>query len=538
MARRSGFARTLKTIARASARATREAEATQKARVREHERQQRALLQLERETMRQRAMADKEAQKRYLELREQEARELNTETNARLERLAGVLITTLSVDDHIDLNTLKRKQTFPEFKAPAHLVEVGQPPVPELPKPPSGLTALILGAKAKHQRELEAASSRHAAAMKLYEASVLHNAQTLNRLHQEHLQAKAEHVQAVQEHNQQIEGFIAAYGAGEATAISDYCSMVLESSAYPEDFPRDYRVAYVPDPKELVVELHLPEPGIVPATAEYKYVKTRDAIDEKPRKQADIKAIYQDLIASITLRTIHELFEADRAGHVNVIVFNGILETIDNATGNDIRKCLISMRTTRETFLQLNLKRVADKQACLRNLGAQVSAKPDEAVAVKPVLEFDMVDRRFIDQEDLLDGIESRPNLMDVKPSEFEQIVANLFTRMGLETKLTRSSKDGGVDAVAFDPRPVLGGKVVIQAKRYRHVVGVSAVRDLYGTMMNEGASKGIIVTTSHYGTDAYEFVKDKPLELIDGGGLIYLLEQIGVQARIIMPNE
>jgi restriction system protein len=56
--------------------------------------------------------------------------------------------------------------------------------------------------------------------------------------------------------------------------------------------------------------------------------------------------------------------------------------------------------------------------------------------------------------------------------------------------------------------------------------------------MMNEGASKGIIVTTSHYGTDAYEFVKDKPLELIDGGGLIYLLEQIGVQARIIMPNE
>lgn len=50
---------------------------------------------------------------------------------------------------------------------------------------------------------------------------------------------------------------------------------------------------------------------------------------------------------------------------------------------------------------------------------------------------------------------------------------------------------------MAFDARPVLGGKVVIQAKRYRDTVGVSAVRDLYGTMLNEGASKGILVCTS-----------------------------------------
>jgi restriction system protein len=127
---------------------------------------------------------------------------------------------------------------------------------------------------------------------------------------------------------------------------------------------------------------------------------------------------------------------------------------------------------------------------------------------------------------------------MDLNPFEFENLVSNLFTRMGLDTKQTRSSKDGGVDAVAFDLRPVLGGKVVIQAKRYKHPVGVSAVRDLYGTMMNEGANKGILVTTSSYGPDAYDFAKDKPIELIDGGGLLYLLEQNGVQARIVFPVE
>ncbi|HEX8473495.1 MAG TPA: restriction endonuclease [Pyrinomonadaceae bacterium] len=64
-------------------------------------------------------------------------------------------------------------------------------------------------------------------------------------------------------------------------------------------------------------------------------------------------------------------------------------------------------------------------------------------------------------------------------------------------------------------------------------------VRDLFGTMMNEGANKGILVSTSGYGGDAFNFAKDKLIELIDGGGLLYLLENhAGVRARIVMPEE
>jgi len=84
-----------------------------------------------------------------------------------------------------------------------------------------------------------------------------------------------------------------------------------------------------------------------------------------------------------------------------------------------------------------------------------------------------------------------------------------------------------------FDPDPIRGGKYIIQAKRYTNVVGVSAVRDLYGTLMNEGAVKGILVTTANYRADSYEFAKDKPITLISGNNLLHMLQKHGYEARI-----
>ena len=120
---------------------------------------------------------------------------------------------------------------------------------------------------------------------------------------------------------------------------------------------------------------------------------------------------------------------------------------------------------------------------------------------------------------------------------DFEHLIREIFEKEfsqdGGEVKVTQSSRDGGVDAVAFDPDPIRGGKIVIQAKRYTNVVGVSAVRDLYGTVIKEGATKGILVTTADYGADAYDFAKEKPLTLLNGSNLLHLLERHGHKAKI-----
>lgn len=250
------------------------------------------------------------------------------------------------------------------------------------------------------------------------------------------------------------------------------------------------------------------------------------------------KALYANVVAQVTLRTVHEKFQADRAHHIESIVFNGHVDTIDPRTGQPTHPCLITLRTTRDLLNTLDLARV-EPGACLQGLNASVSRNPAELAPARPVLEFNVVDPRVVEETDVLSSIDQRPNLMELTPGEFEALITNLFETMGLETRMTQASRDGGVDCVAYDLRPIFGGKVVIQAKRYKNTVGVSAVGDLFGTMQNEGAEQGILVTTSGYGKASFEFAQNKPLELLGGSNLLYLLEQhTGISAKIEPPED
>lgn len=535
MGRRSGLEGFLRATIRASAAAERERQRgirAQLTQARQLERHQRMALAQQRRDDRE---AEKQAKAQYLEERQGEVDDLNAELQDRLEDLRGILAHTLARDDRIDFDTLRLTTPFKVFECPDELSPGRSPRAPEVPVP-SWFAKLLPGSGKRRAAALEKAAQAHQSAVAAFQQEEAAKRAKFAKLKEGYEKKKALYETEVQRRDAEIDEFQADFIAKKPDAVAAYNEMVLTRSEYPaEGFPQKFRIAYLESSAELVVEYDLPEVAAIPKDTDYRYVKTKDAIESKVRKPTEIKQLYQDIIASITLRTLHELFEADQSGALTLVTFNGMIDTHDPASGKEVRVPVVSVRASKAEFLDIRLERV-DKIACLRNLGAQVSGRPDELQAIKPIVEFNMVDKRFIEQGDALSGLESRPNLMDLTPNEFEVLVSNLFSAMGLDTKLTRSSRDGGVDAVAFDTRPVLGGKVIIQAKRYRDTVGVSAVRDLYGTMLNEGANKGILVCTSGYGPDAYSFSKDKPIELIDGGGLLYLLrEHAGTTARIVI---
>ena len=304
--------------------------------------------------------------------------------------------------------------------------------------------------------------------------------------------------------------------------------------AEPLDFPRRRRVGYVPESTLLALEWDLPDVSVVPAEASYRYDRSVDAVLAVPREAHELRRLYQQLVAQLALRALHLVFGSDRYGVVDTVVFNGMVESVDLTTGQTVRPCLITLRATREQFQALVLDQL-DPVACVRHyFAAEVSRHPEELQPVEPVLEFDLADPRTIEAIDVISEIDSRPNLLELSPESFEHLVQNLLTRMGLETRLFRSGNDGGIDCVAYDPRPITGGKFVVQAKLWTRTVPPSAVRDLFGTVLDAGATKGILITTSGFGPTSYQFATGKPLQLIDGTALLSLCHTHNIPARII----
>jgi len=126
-------------------------------------------------------------------------------------------------------------------------------------------------------------------------------------------------------------------------------------------------------------------------------------------------------------------------------------------------------------------------------------------------------------------GAGSLTNLDALTGTDFEQVITLLLDRMGFHTEVTKASGDGGIDIVAHLEKPIVGGRYLIQCKRFDTAsqVGAPLVREFYGAVVaDRKAIKGIFVTTSTFTAQAREFAQALPLELIDGNQLKILLEQ------------
>lgn len=531
MGRNRGFTASLIQIQREAERRTR-AQATAELRARREA--DRALKTHQRAQV----VETKERQRLYVESRLDDVDQLNHDLEDSVASLESILRDSLAVDDFLDFESLKPVASHPVFAAGALQVPEPAPDASAFQPPqPSGAKALMPGAKRKFAEDWETGRRAYEDAVAQHRMREDERQRRLALAWQEHQRQVEETDTRLRAQHDEVESFRQSFLAGQPAAVIQYFALVLEASEYPDGFPQRFRLAYVPESRQLVVEYELPSYDVVPAVAANKYVRTGDRITESTRPPAQRKALYKSVVAQVTIRTIHELLEADRGGVVESLVFNGHVQTVNAANGRTERPCLVTLRTSRDSFLDRDFRRI-EPEACLVDLSACLSKSPAELVPVRPVLEFNMVDPRFVEEADVLSGLDRRPNLMDLTPGEFESLITNLFSRMGLETRMTQASRDGGIDCVAFDNRAIFGGKVVIQAKRYKNTVPVSAVRDLFGTVHNEGASKGILVTTSGYGKASFEFARDKPLELLSGTNLLYLLmEHAGVEAKIEPPD-
>lgn len=116
---------------------------------------------------------------------------------------------------------------------------------------------------------------------------------------------------------------------------------------YPDTFPHDFELVYVRETRTAVVDYALPSEAALPTAKGYKYVATRDEIQGVPVSQAWLNETYDSVLYQVTLRTIYELFRWDEADALDWVVFNGWVNSIDKATGKDVKACVLTIQASK-----------------------------------------------------------------------------------------------------------------------------------------------------------------------------------------------
>jgi len=168
-----------------------------------------------------------------------------------------------------------------------------------------------------------------------------------------------------------------------------------------------------------------------------------------------------------------------------------------------------------------------EKQAWVSHQWANKVRQDAEAKAAKK--EQDRQDQ----YREWLRSIRMPSFLQNLHPFRFEQLVCDLFRRIGFEVEHTPKTGDSGVDGYLRKQ----GELSVLQCKRVKNKIGEPILRDLFGTMQHVKAVQGILVTTGHISHKARRWAKGKPIRMIELEGLVALIRQHFSEDEVVPPD-
>ena len=273
------------------------------------------------------------------------------------------------------------------------------------------------------------------------------------------------------------------------------------------------------DGAKIVVDISLPDRATyVPARGRAVYTPGDDTIRLQPTKPKEQARLANILFSASLLAHAHAVASTVAAAGLPdtlPMVTNGWEAAINPATGRPDRACRATMITDTRSLATHRSERQRPTRTCLRSPPAPSrTGRPPRSPP-----------QRTTPTERTLD-------LATIDPYEFERLMTELAQAMGYTAYQTPRSHDHGVDVFVESRDTLAGGRIVISVKRYSHTVGPDHVRALNTVVSDQGAIKGILVTTSSFGPESYRIARDKPLDLIDGEQLReWLREYLGIDS-------
>ncbi len=119
---------------------------------------------------------------------------------------------------------------------------------------------------------------------------------------------------------------------------------------------------------------------------------------------------------------------------------------------------------------------------------------------------------------------------------EFELFLKSLFGKMGYKVETTVATGDFGVDLILTK-----GRKVIVQAKRYKGKISVSAIQEVCAAKQHYQIFNACVVTNSYFTKPAIELAKTNGIVLIDRDALSNIIlktESHEIDSLLSIQNE
>ena len=153
----------------------------------------------------------------------------------------------------------------------------------------------------------------------------------------------------------------------------------MSSSVYPESLPVAHEHRFDLATRELALVVRVPHPSRITTVRDYRYVKAKDEIVPAALPMREQKERYASAVSQVAVRSLHEVFEADRAGRIHSIALTVSTDHTEPATGLPVTVPLVIVAADRESFTGFDLANVVPA-ATLAHLGAAVSKSPVDLV--------------------------------------------------------------------------------------------------------------------------------------------------------------
>ena len=128
---------------------------------------------------------------------------------------------------------------------------------------------------------------------------------------------------------------------------------------------------------------------------------------------------------------------------------------------------------------------------------------------------------------DLIEYLKKHPKAMyEIRPRQFEELVAEILAHYGWQIQLTPAVKDGGYDIFGISKDIKSGVKTswIIECKKYapENKIGVDIIRALYGVKSNFKVANALLATTSYFTKGAIDFKASRyDIELKDYSAIL-----------------